>query len=113
MLKRFIFASLAFAGIIVPGAFTLALVAAPPVLPVAAQLSGCDRSLAEAANSLATMQARVAQGDRKCVTPCNSIFLKSSRRAPLVPGATTAQIRVLAWYPAEGNGAHVMPPLLR
>ena len=63
MLKRFVFASLAFAGIIVPGAFTLALVAPPPVRPASAPLPGCDRSLAEAANGLAAMQARVKSLD--------------------------------------------------
>ena len=63
MLKRFVFASLAFAGIIVPGAFTLALVAAPPVRPATAQLPGCERSLAEAEKSLAAMQALVKNLD--------------------------------------------------
>jgi hypothetical protein len=63
MLKRFVFASFAFAGIIVPGAFTLALLAAPPVRPAAAQPPGCDRSLAEAAKSLAAMQAHVESLD--------------------------------------------------
>jgi len=63
MLKRFVFASLAFAGIIVPGAFTLALVAAPPVRPAWAQLPGCERSLAEAEKSLAAMQALVKSLD--------------------------------------------------
>ncbi|HUL86560.1 MAG TPA: hypothetical protein VLU23_00050 [Pseudolabrys sp.] len=63
MFKRFVFASLAFAGIIVPGAFTLALVAAPPVRPATAQLPGCERSLAEAEKGLAGVEARVKSLD--------------------------------------------------
>ena len=59
MPKRFVFAFLAFVGLIVPGAFTLAQLAAPSARPAATQLPGCDRSLADTANSVAAMQERV------------------------------------------------------
>ena len=59
MLKRFLFASLAFIGLIVPAAFALALLAAPPATPAPLQLPGCDRNLADASTNVAAMQARV------------------------------------------------------
>lgn len=48
MLKRFLLAFIAFIGLIVPGAFTQALLAAPPASPAPLQLPGCDRNLADA-----------------------------------------------------------------
>jgi hypothetical protein len=59
MLKRFLIAFLAFVGLIVPAAFVLALLAAPPASPAPAQLPGCDRNLADATSNVAAMQARV------------------------------------------------------
>lgn len=59
MLKRFMFASLAFIGLIVPGAFALALLAAPAARPEPLQQAGCDRSLVDAAAGIAAMQTRV------------------------------------------------------
>ena len=58
MLRRFALASLAFVGIIVPGTFAFAVLAAPPAGP-ATPLPGCDRSLASASASVAVMQSRL------------------------------------------------------
>lgn len=58
MLKRFLFAFLAFIGLIVPAALALALLAAPPAVPAPLQLPGCDRNLADASTNVAAMQAR-------------------------------------------------------
>src|SRR5262245_58616669 len=71
MLKRFSFAFLACIGLIVPTAFALALLAAPPASPAPLQLPGCDRNLADASTNVATMQARlkgidVKQSDDMC-----------------------------------------------
>jgi hypothetical protein len=57
--KRFMFASLAFIGLILPGAFALALLAAPAARPEPLHQTGCDRSLVEAAAGIAAMQTRV------------------------------------------------------
>lgn len=62
MLKRFVRAFLAFVGLIVPASFALALLAllAAPAAPAApVQLPGCDRNLADATASVASMQARI------------------------------------------------------
>jgi hypothetical protein len=59
MLKRFLFAFFAFTGLIVPAAFALALLVAPPASPAPLQLPGCDRNLADATSNVAAMQARV------------------------------------------------------
>jgi hypothetical protein len=69
MLKRFIFAFLAFIGLIVPGAFLLALLVAPasPAAPV--EQPGCERNVADANASVAALQARVksaAHGPEAC-----------------------------------------------
>ena len=62
MLRRFLFAFLAFIGLIVPTAFALA---APPASPAPLQLPGCDRNLAEASTSVTAMQARLKGLDVK------------------------------------------------
>src|SRR4029078_7442080 len=59
MLKRFLFAFIAFIGLIVPAAFALALLAAPPATPAPLQLPGCDRNLADASTNVAAMQTRL------------------------------------------------------
>ncbi|HXE04772.1 MAG TPA: hypothetical protein VN579_02215 [Bryobacteraceae bacterium] len=59
MLKRFVVAFVAFAGLVVPATFTLALLAAPPARPESAQPPRCDRNLADASASVAAMQACV------------------------------------------------------
>ena len=79
MLKRFMFASLAFIGLIVPGAFALALLAAPAARPEPLQQAGCDRSVVEAAAGIAAVQMRVrgftAASDREiCNATRDSIF---------------------------------------
>ena len=65
MLKRFLFAFFAFIGLIVPAAFALALLAAPPASPAPLQLPGCDRNLADASTNVAAMQARLKGLDAK------------------------------------------------
>jgi hypothetical protein len=67
MLKRFLFASIAFIGLIVPAAFALALLAAPPASPAPLQLPGCDRNLAEATTNVTAMQTRLKEGRGICV----------------------------------------------
>jgi hypothetical protein len=59
MLRRFVHAFLWFAGLVVPTAFALALLAAPAARPEPAIPPGCDRSLADATANVATMKARV------------------------------------------------------
>ena len=59
MLKRFIYAFLAFIGLIVPGAFALALLMAPPAPAAPLEPPGCDRNLANATANVATLQARI------------------------------------------------------
>jgi hypothetical protein len=69
VLKRFVYAFLAFVGLIVPGAFVLALLMAPPAPAAPMELPGCDRNLADASAGIATMQARVkrvAPGPETC-----------------------------------------------
>jgi hypothetical protein len=58
MLRRFVLAFLWFAGLVVPTAFALALLAVP-ARPEPAIPPGCDRSLADTAANLATMKARL------------------------------------------------------
>jgi hypothetical protein len=57
MLRRFVLAFLWFAGLVVPTAFALALLAAPAARPEPAIPPGCDRSLADATANVATMKA--------------------------------------------------------
>jgi len=59
VLKRFIYAFLAFIGLIVPGTFALALLMAPPAPAAPLEPPGCDRNLADASAGIATMQARI------------------------------------------------------
>jgi hypothetical protein len=59
MLRRFLAAFFAFVGLIVPAAFGLAVLAAPPAAPAPIQPPGCDRNLAAATSNVAAMQARV------------------------------------------------------
>jgi hypothetical protein len=59
VLKRFIFAFVAFVGLIVPATFTMAVLAAPSARPEAPYLTGCERNLADASASVAAMQARI------------------------------------------------------
>ena len=59
MLKRFVVAFVAFVGLIVPGTFAMALLAAPPARPEARGLSDCGRSLADAQAIVAAMRSRI------------------------------------------------------
>lgn len=59
VLKHFIFAFVAFVGLIVPATFTMAVLAAPSARPETQYVAGCDRNLADASASVAAMQARI------------------------------------------------------
>jgi hypothetical protein len=59
LLRRFVVASIAFVGLIIPITFTMAVLAAPPARPEAAPLPGCNRNLELANASVAAMQAQV------------------------------------------------------
>jgi len=59
VLRRFVVASVAFVGLIIPATFTMAVLAAPPARDEAPHFSGCDRNLADASANVAAMQARV------------------------------------------------------
>ena len=76
MLKRFMFASLAFIGLIVPGAFAMALLAAPAARPEPLQRAGCDRSLVDAAAGICIRASKVSppRVTRKSATLRGSIF---------------------------------------
>lgn len=67
MAKRFLFASIAFIGLIFPAAFALALLVAP-AYPAPLEQSGCDRNLADAYAHVSVLQARAktAQGVEAC-----------------------------------------------
>ena len=59
LLRRFVVASVAFVGLILPLTFAMAVLAAPPARPEATPLPGCNRNLELAGASVAAMQARV------------------------------------------------------
>ena len=59
MLKRFILATVAFVGLIVPGSFALALLAAPAKPAPLHNPPGCERALKDAGASVAVWQARL------------------------------------------------------
>ena len=67
MAKRFLFASIAFIGLIFPAAFVLALLVAP-AQPAPLEQSGCDRNLADAYATVTVLQARAksAHGAEAC-----------------------------------------------
>jgi hypothetical protein len=80
MVNRFIFAFIAFIGLIVPGAFALALLGAPPASPAPLQLPGCDRNLTDASTNVAATQARLkglgAKGDKDICSATRLYFLE-------------------------------------
>ena len=59
LVRRFVVASAGFAALVIPAAFTMAVLAAPSVRPAAPSMPGCDRDLAIASASVAAMHARV------------------------------------------------------
>ncbi len=59
MVKRFVMAFVAFVGLIVPGAFAMALLAAPPAKPAPFHAPGCMRDLQAADARVAASQARL------------------------------------------------------
>jgi hypothetical protein len=66
MLKRFILATVAFIGLIVPGSFALALLAAPAKPAPLPDPPGCERAMKDAGASVAAWQTRlhkVSAGD--------------------------------------------------
>lgn len=76
MLRRFVVAFFAFVGLIVPGTFVLALLAAPPAKPQPIEPPGCDRTLASAAANVAARQARLKQlGGAPGAETCNAARL--------------------------------------
>lgn len=107
MLKRFALAFFAFVGLIVPGAFALALLAAPAARPAPLVLPGCDRNLAEAAASVAAMQARVkrlgAAGHAETCTATRFYFLEmvKARAVTAVCKSGAERERDLGRYDAD------------
>ena len=76
MLRRFVVAFFAFIGLIVPGTFVLALLAAPPAKPQPIEPPGCDRIVAVAAANVAARQARLKQlGAAPGAETCNAARL--------------------------------------
>ena len=70
MARRFLLRSVAFFGLIVPGAFALALLASP-AYPATVQTDSCGGTLQRAQVNLAAVQARVQQiskadGEKMC-----------------------------------------------
>lgn len=67
MAKRFLFAAIAFIGLIFPAAFVLALLVAP-AQPAPLEQSGCDHTLADAYANVTVLQARAktAHGVEAC-----------------------------------------------
>ena len=59
LIKRFVFASIAFVALMISVTFAMAVLAAPPARPEAPHLAGCDRNLTDASASVAAMQARI------------------------------------------------------
>jgi hypothetical protein len=59
LLGRFVVASVAFVGLLVPATFTMAVLAAPPADPDMSHLPGCERNLESASASIAAVQARM------------------------------------------------------
>ena len=75
MLKRFIYAFLAFIGLILPATFAMAVLMAPaaPAAPIQEQ-SGCNRDLADASASVASQQARM-----KSIKPASPEICNATR----------------------------------
>jgi hypothetical protein len=61
VLKRFVKATIAFVSLIIPGAFAMALLAAPPARPAAFQPQGCPHNLQAANARVAAFQAQVRE----------------------------------------------------
>lgn len=59
MVKRFVKAFIAFVALIVPGAFAMALLAAPPARPAPFQPQGCPHNLETAGARVAAYAARM------------------------------------------------------
>ena len=59
LLKRLVVASVAFVGLVVPGAFAMAVLTTPPARLEAQQSSDCDRNLAGAHATVAAMRTRI------------------------------------------------------
>ena len=108
MLKRFLFAFFAFIGLIVPAAFALALLAAPPASRAPLQLPGCDRNLADASTNVAVMQTRLKGLDAKegkdVCTALLSRGRQGARRHRVVQKRAGARAR--AWPLRCGRGTH-------
>ena len=76
MLKRFIYAFLAFIGLILPATFAMALLMAPPAPAAQAEQPGCERNLADVNASVSALQARVkSMGAAKGAESCSATRL--------------------------------------
>ncbi len=64
MVKRFVKAFIAFVGLIIPGAFAMALLAAPPARPAPFQPQGCLRNMETAGVRVAAYEARMRKPGR-------------------------------------------------
>jgi hypothetical protein len=97
VLKRFLTTFLAFIGLIVPTAFVLALLVAPPAQPEPLQPAGCDRNLADASASVAAMQARTkslgASGGPEICSATRLYFLELVKARALTPVCKTGAER--------------------
>ena len=117
MLKRFLFAFFAFIGLIVPAAFALALMAAPPASPAPLHLPGCDRNLADAGTNVAAMQARLKGLDAKegkdICSATRLYFLEVVRRAPsphCAKAGRNASVSLAASMPMWNTSMRRSPP---
>ncbi len=76
MIKRFIVASVAFVGLIVPTALLMALLVSPAAPAPLSSPSGCEQSLATAEAGVQAMQARVKSlGSASGPAMCNATRL--------------------------------------
>ena len=68
MFRRFILAFVAFVGLVVPGTFGFALLAAPAAPAPVTEPPGCEQNLKSAGASVAAMQSRFISADaaQKC-----------------------------------------------
>ena len=117
MLKRFLFAFIAFIGLIVPAAFALALLAAPPASPAPLQLPGCDRNLADASTNVAAMQTRLkgldAREGKDVCTATRLYFLevvKARAVTALSKAGQSASASLAAWMRTWNTSMRRSPP---
>ena len=107
MPRHFLASCAAFMGLLVPGAFVLTLLAAPPARPQTVQPAGCDRNLADVGASLTAMQARLkhlagASGPEMCtVTRLYFLELVKARAVTALCKSGADRERALGRYDAD------------